>query len=46
MSQTKEGDTMSEVLLVFQVVFNAMQFVVLLVTLIIMLMNAMNNKKK
>jgi hypothetical protein len=46
MSQTKEGETMSDVLLVFQVVFNAMTFIVLLITLIVVLIKAMKNKKK
>ncbi len=46
MSQTKEGDTMSDVLAIFQVVFSAMSFVVMLITLIVLLIKAMKNKKK
>jgi hypothetical protein len=37
---------MSEVLAVFQVVLNSMTFIVLLITLIVTLVKAMNNKKK
>jgi len=36
---------MGEILAVFQVVFQAMSFVVLLITLIVMLVKAMNKKK-
>ncbi len=44
--KTEEGDTMSEVLAVFEVVFSAMTFVVLLITLIVGIVKAMKNKKK
>ena len=41
---SKEGEAMGDVLTLFLVVIAAMSFVVALLTLVIMLMNAMNKK--
>jgi len=42
---SEEGEAMMEILTLFSVVFAAMSFVVALITLIVVIIKAMNNKK-